>query len=693
MTMQQPQAPKIAKKITQHGHERTDNYAWIRDDNWKQFIKGELNFADENVKTYLNQEAKYTEHVMSETKELQEQIYNELLSRTKEDDSSYPYQRNDYYYYRKTTEGLSYPTLCRKYKTLDAVEEVYFDINKEAEGKKLYMHRGAIPNEAKTHFAYCYNLTGSLDCTLKVRDFASQTDFEWKLEDVSSSFYWVDDTTIAFTELDEFTRGKNLYYMNIHEGPDKKKLVFSKPDKFENRFMFDTRTTNNEITFIYLVSGASHAIYKKNKNEQEFKLIADAKDDIQYSYEYNNGTYYILTNDMNNSNFAVYSCEEENIDKPDSWRVVIANSKNLFLRHMSLYGNKLVLSARNSETAIDDICVYDLTDKKMQTVPFAHEIKSVSLIGAHDHNATDLQVSFENPITAPQTLELDTNTLSLKVLKQKEVPNYNPENYVLKREFAKAHDGELIPLTIITRKGFTAHQEQNSAYVYAYGSYGYGMPPFFRTSMFSLIDRGFAYAVAHIRGGNEKGYDWYLNGKMRKKMNTFKDYISCCEHMVESGYTQKGQIVANGGSAGGLLMGAVTNMRPDLFQSVIADVPFVDVINTISDASLPLTPPEWEEWGNPIENKGDFEYMMQYSPYDNVEAKNYPAMLYNSGISDEQVTYWEPAKMVAKLRELKTDSNILLLNIKMHAGHAGETDRYKGLKEAAFNYAFALTMK
>jgi oligopeptidase B len=293
------------------------------------------------------------------------------------------------------------------------------------------------------------------------------------------------------------------------------------------------------------------------------------------------------------------------------------------------------------------------------------------------------------PISPMQTLELDITSLELKHLHTEDAPNFDADNYVAKREYAKARDGQMIPLTIVHKKGIELNGE-NPAFVYAYGSYGYGIPPYFSPARFSLADRGFVYCLAHIRGGDTKGNAWYLDGKMRNKMNTFNDFIDSCEHLIDRKYTSKGEIAINGASAGGLLMGAVTNMRPDLFKAVIAGVAFVDVINTISDDTLPLTPPEWEEWGNPIKNKGDFEYMMQYSPYDNVSAKEYPAMLYNSGISDEQVTYWEPTKMVAKLAELKTDENPLLLNMKMHAGHAGASKKYEAIKETAFDFSFVL---
>ncbi|MDB2384484.1 glutamine--fructose-6-phosphate transaminase (isomerizing) [Endozoicomonas sp.] len=309
--------------------------------------------------------------------------------------------------------------------------------------------------------------------------------------------------------------------------------------------------------------------------------------------------------------------------------------------------------------------------------------------GDWDHNSTTVRLHCDSPTSPDKVLALDLTTRQMTQLHIKEIPNFNPNRYIVKRELATARDGKVIPVTLVHKKDLK-QDGANKALVYGYGSYGYGIPAYFSSKIFSLIDRGFVYAIAHIRGGDDKGYAWYLDGKMHHKMNTFYDFIDCCEYLIEQNYTTKQLISINGGSAGGLLMGAVTNLRPDLFGSVIADVAFVDVINTISDETLPLTPPEWEEWGNPIKSKEDFEYIQQYSPYDNVQKKAYPPMLFNSGIGDEQVTYWEPTKMVAKLRELKTDDNMLLLNMKMHAGHAGASKRYEWIEEAAFDYAFIL---
>lgn len=688
--MNQPKAIKVPKSITQHGKERVDNYAWLRDDNWKKFIKGDLDFNNSEVKSYLDLEAEFTKTKMSDTEALQKNIYDDLLSRLKEDDESYPIKRNNYYYYRRTEEGLSYPILCRKKDNLEGSEEIYFDINKVASDHKLYLHRGATPNDDNTLLAYMYNLTGSMDNTIRVRDLTTNKDYEWKIEDCGGSFFWLDNKTLLFVENDESSRGKKIWSFDVSKGPTSKVLLFEKPKEHDNRFLWITRSKDKELYTIYLSSGSSVVIYLKKSDEPEFKHFKTTQNNIEYSFEHTNDNIFLLTNDFENNNFAIYCSTYKDLSNSEKWKKIISNQKNICMNDIVLYGDKLVITEKNNEMALPQITVLDINEKAKKVVTMKDDVYSAGVIGAFDSQANDILISYESPNKPPQVKNLNLTTCETVLLKTKEIPNFNPEDYAVKRDFAKGHDGQEIPLTVLYKKSTGLTHPENKAFVYAYGSYGHSMPSFFSPNIFSLIDRGFIFVVAHIRGGSDKGNDWYLDGKMRSKMNTFKDFISSCEHLVESKVVKPGNIAINGGSAGGLLMGAVANMRPDLFNCVIADVAFVDVINTISDETLPLTPPEWEEWGNPITNKGDYEYMMQYSPYDNIEKKDYPATLYNSGISDEQVTYWEPAKMVAKLRELKTDDNLLLLNIKMHAGHAGASDRYEGYKDRAFNYAFVL---
>ena len=437
-----------------------------------------------------------------------------------------------------------------------------------------------------------------------------------------------------------------------------------------------------------LSSGSSQVLYVSLRSAVDFKQFAEGKDDVLYKLEHFKNDFYILTNKGGANNFQVFKTPVNRWEQ-DAWQLVQQESKTISLSGVTFYNRFMVTEQRNNERALDEIVVRDMESNKTHTVSMPDAAYDLTFSGDWDHNATQVRLDYSSPIRPASVLELDLPTAQTKTLYTRETPNFDGQQYEVKREFATARDGARVPVSIVHKKGLKT-DGTHPVFLYGYGSYGYGIPDLFVSKIFSLVDRGFVFAVAHVRGGDEKGFQWYLDGKMRHKMNTFWDFIDVTEHLIAEGYTRKGRVAINGGSAGGLLVGAVTNMRPELFGCVVAHVPFVDVINTISDASLPLTPPEWEEWGNPITSAGDFNYIMQYSPYDNVTAKKYPPMLFNSGISDEQVTYWEPAKMVARLRATKTDENLLLLNMKMHAGHAGASKRYEWIEDEAFDYAFVL---
>ena len=684
-----PEVKKIEKKINQHGHELVDHYAWMRDKNWKKFIGGDLDFDNPGVKAALDAENAYTEALMADTKDMQKQIYDELLSRIKEDDSTYPEKRGaDYYYYVREEQGKNYAILCRKKGSLEADEEIFFDINKEAEGKKLYIFGPAQVSRDSRYLAYCYNLTGSMERTLKVRDLSTGKDFDWEIGNLNGSLTWIDNENLYFIERDETSRGKKIFKINVTKGLSSKELVFEKPDEYSSMFMGLGTTNDREYFVVAMSSGSTEAVFLSKKGTDKFEFFALGENDVNFEVDHYKDHFYVMTNKDGAEDYKVMQVPVNDWSQ-SAWEEFIPETKDECLTSVEIYNDYLVLEKKNNHLALTQIDVCHLPSKDIKTLKMPSEAYDLSFVGAWDNTSTKVRVHYNSPIEPSQVLELDLENMGLNLLKQKEVPNFDSSQYEVKREFAKARDGAEVPCTIVYKKG-TPLNGENKAFVYAYGSYGIGMPAFFRSSVFSLIDRGYVFSVAHIRGGDDKGYNWYLQGKMRNKMNTFYDFIDCCEHLIQRKYTAQKKIAINGGSAGGMLMGAVTNLRPDLFGSVVADVAFVDVINTISDDSLPLTPPEWEEWGNPITNKEDFEYIKQYSPYDNVEAKDYPPMLYNSGISDEQVTYWEPAKMVAKLRALKTDNNPVMLHMKMHAGHAGASKKYEGLEEIAFKYAFIL---
>ena len=683
-----PVAPKVPYTIKQHNQTRIDEYHWLRDANWKKIVAGELDFKNPAILEYLNAESAYKDAQMKATQGMQVRLRKEILSRIKEDYQSWPVKKGNYLYYYREEEGKNYPIYCRRKGSMDAPESVYMDVNKEAEGKDLYIFGPSVINRANTFLAYGYNLTGSLERTVRVRNLDTGQDSSWTFPNSTGSIVWLDDDHLLVVERDQHARGKNVYKINIHQGPEKKELVFSKPEAYDNMFLGLSQTNDRNYLLLNLTSGSSQVLYVSPRTAIDFKQFAVGKDDVSYTLEHFENDFFILTNMGGANNFQVFKTPVNRWEK-SAWQLVQKESSTISLSGITFYNRFMVTEQRNNERALDEIVVRDMVTDNIHAVSMPDAAYDLTFIGDWDHNATQVRLDYSSPIRPASVLELDLPTAKTKTLYTRETPNYDGEQYSVKREFANARDGVQVPVTVVHKKGLKT-DGSHPLFLYGYGSYGYGMPALFSSRIFSLIDRGFVFAIAHVRGGDDKGFQWYLDGKMRHKMNTFSDFIDVTEYLIAKGYTRKGRVAINGGSAGGLLMGAVVNMRADLYGCVVADVPFVDVINTISDASLPLTPPEWEEWGNPITNADDFSYMMQYSPYDNVKAQKYPPMLFNSGISDEQVTYWEPAKMVARLRAVKTDENLLLLNMKMHAGHAGASKRYEWIEDEAFSYAFVL---
>ena len=684
--MKAPVAGKIPHTITVHGHSRTDEYHWLRDEHWQKIVAGELDFNNPEILDYLNAECAYKESQMAGCQPVKEKLYGEILSRIKEDYQSWPVKKGEFFYYYREEQGKNYPILCRRQASMTAPEEIYLDVNQEADGKDLYMFGPSVTNRANTLLAYGYNLTGSMERTIRVRNLETGLDCPWSFHNSTGSILWLDNDHLLIVERDEQARGKHVFRVNIHKGPEHKELLFSKPDEFDGMFLSLGQTTDREYLLVYLESGGSQVVYFSPRTAIDFTLFAHGTNDVVFHLDHYQGDFYILTNRDGANNFQLFKAPVSDLQQ---WQLLQEQSDTISLTDIHFYNHYLVIEQKNNDRALEELVVQDMNTGQQRTVTMPDEAYELAFSGDWDHNATTVRLDYSSPVMPATVLELDLTSVQTKRVYTRDTPNFDPAKYVVKREYATARDGERIPVTIIHQQGLV-RDGSHHAFIYGYGSYGYGMTAGFSSKLFSLIDRGFVYATAHIRGGDEKGYGWYLDGKMRRKMNTFYDFIDTTEYLIERGYTARQRIAINGGSAGGLLMGAVTNLRPELFGCVVADVPFVDVINTISDASLPLTPPEWEEWGNPLTSVDDFNYILSYSPYDNVQAVDYPPMLFNSGISDEQVTYWEPAKMVARLRALKTDDNLLLLNMNMHAGHAGASKRYEWIDEVAFNYAFVL---
>tara|TARA_R110002072_G_scaffold534_5_gene3759 strand:- start:15539 stop:17629 length:2091 start_codon:yes stop_codon:yes gene_type:complete len=690
--MKTPNAKKIPHVIKQHGTERTDDYHWIRDNNWQKFIQGDLSFADQDVKTYIDEENAYTESIMADTESLQKELYEQMVSRINEDDTQAPRKHGDYYYYSRIEKGKDYRYHCRKKLSLDAPEEIIIDENVEAQGKGYYRIGALLRAKGDKYIALAENNTGSMEYSVRVKDLDSQTYLPWEISDSTGSICWCSDYEhLYYIERHPVNgRGQKIYRFNIHQGPDSKELIFDKPEELANLFMGINQSANGDYIFISLQDTNSNQIYYMSGTNPKAmpNLFHKIQKDTIVEADFRDGLFYLLSNEDGKINNQIFTCPEDKIQR-ENWELLIEHSNSLYIQFFDIYKDYFVYLTTNNAKALPELYIRNFKSNETTSVKMKDEAYDISYIGALEYQSPSIQFTYESPVRPYETQELTFATGEIQVVKEGKCPNFNPEDYQVERVFAPSHDGKEIPLTIVTKKGFVKDGSAK-AFQYAYGSYGHAMPAYFSSNIFSLIDRGFSFSIAHIRGGSDKGYEWYLDGKMDKKVNTFKDYISCSEYLIEKGYSSKGNITANGGSAGGLLMGAISNMAPELYNSVILDVPFVDVVTTITDETLPLTPPEWNEWGNPITDAKAFNYMMSYSPYDNVAAKNYPHMLFNSGITDEQVTYWEPTKMVAKLRELKTDNNLLLLRLKMTAGHAGSSARYKKLEEVAFNYAFVL---
>lgn len=708
-----PTAQKYDYVVTRHGVKTNDPYHWMRDENWQAIVEGDISFKNPAVKDYIDAENAYTKSYMEDTKDLQKEIYDEILGRIDENYESYPVQHGDFFYFYKEKEGKNYPLYCRfpvpenlplgarpeKISSLQSSAEIYFDVNAYAKGHDLYSLRLLNENEKGTLAAYMYNLSGSLACTLKFKDLKDKKDLDWKMENLTGSGIWEGSETYFAFERDEEARGKYLHRIDIKNSKNEtditSQLVFEKPEKYKNYYASIYQTTDEEYKIIHFSSGSSSALYIAPKKSDSFSFFGEFKNDVEVSIEHRQGLFYILSN-IEHENFEVFTTKTGEYSS-SSWQKLLPADSSKTVEDISVYNDYLVVERANNETALTDLGILQLSDHsgnesyapKLHKIEMPDPVYSLSVSGCWHHSSTKIDVSYNTPISGKQIFSLDLTTQKLEKLYERPTPNFSPENYHVSREYAPAKDGAMVPVTIISAKD---HPKDGSSplFVYGYGSYGYSLPTDYRPSYMSLIDRGFVVALAHIRGGADKGHQWYLDGKMMKKKNTFTDFIDTVHYLCSEGYGKQGQVAINGGSAGGLLMGAVTNLAPSLFKVVVADVAFVDVINTICDETLPLTPPEWEEWGNPITSMEAFKYMLSYSPYDNIIKTAYPAMLYNSGISDEQVTYWEPTKMVAKLRAHHTGNAPILLNMKMHAGHAGASKKYEAIEETAFNQAFIL---
>ena len=676
--MTPPVAAKNPKSLVIHNDERIDNYYWLN------------NREDKNVIQYLEEENAYTKGMMKHTEKFQKDLFKEMVGRIKQTDLSVPYKMRDYWYYNRFEEGKEYPIYCRKKGSLDAKEEIMLDVNSMAKGSSYYDVAGLSVSPDNTLLAYGVDNVSRRKYTLYVKNLVTGEVFKESVPNTDGSYVWANDNKTLFYDVkDEETLRTYLIKKHVL-GTDASadENVFKEEDVTFNCGVYKSKS--DDYIFIGSYSTLTSEIYylDANKPGDQFKTVSPREKGHLYYVEYYNKYFYITTN-KDALNFKLVKTPAGKVNS-DGWEEVIPHRKNVLLDGIDIFKSYLVVSERLN--GLTQIRVKSWDGKTDYYLPFKEQTYSAYTSVNPDFNTDVVRYSYTSLTTPNSVYDFDMGTQTEKLLKQQEVVGgYDPDQYHAERIMAKAEDGTLIPISLVYNKNFKP-SGKTPLLLYGYGSYGASMDPYFSSVRLSLLDRGFVYAIAHIRGGQEMGRQWYEDGKLLQKKNTFTDFIACAEHLVNNGYTSPEHLYAMGGSAGGLLMGAVVNMRPDLFHGVVAQVPFVDVVTTMLDESIPLTTGEFDEWGNP-KDPVYYKYMMQYSPYDNVIAQNYPNMLVTTGLHDSQVQYWEPAKWIAKLRALKTDQNKLLMYCEMEAGHGGKSGRFERLKEVAMEYAFLFDLE
>ncbi len=671
-SLEPPMAKKIPKEMTIHDDPRQDNYFWLRERD------------NPDVKAYLAAENAYADAFMKPTSGLQEKLYKEMLSHMKETDLTVPFRYRDYFYYTRTEEGKQYAIQCRKKGSLEAPEEILLDVNKLAEGLK-FMSLGAIEISPDGNLmAYSTDSLGYRDYTLQIMDLRTRTLFPEKIERVSSVVWALDNKTLFYTTTDPAKRPFRLYRHEL--GTDKHELIEEEKDETFRLFAYATK----EEEIIFVGSASSNTTEFKylhsSKPSETPVMILPRETDHEYYPDYYKGKFYILTNkDAKNNRIVSVPMNDPSMQ---NWKDFVPHEKSVLLEGANFFSNHCVISYR--QDAIPSLRVIDLRTGDSHKIEMPEPIYSAYMSANNVFDTNIVRFSYQSLVTPSSIFDYDMDTRKKTLLKQKEVPGgFDSANYVSERTHAPAKDGVKIPVSLVYRKGV---KRDGSAPLLldGYGAYGSSMSAYFDSNRLLLLDRGMICAYAHIRGGGDLGKEWYEQGKMMNKKNTFNDFISVAEHLIAEKYTSPDHLAATGGSAGGLLMGAVMNQRPDLFRVVLNYVPYVDVINTMLDPTIPLVVPEYLEWGNP-NKKDEYVYMKSYCPYTNVKAQKYPAMLVRTSFYDSQVPYWEGAKYVAKLRALKTDQNVILLKSAIEAGgHGGQSGRYDSLKEDAFDYAFML---
>ena len=675
-----PKAKIIPKTLKKHKETRIDNYFWLNDR------------EDSEVIDYLNQENAYYESMTSHTKTLQDNLFEEMKGRIKEDDSSVPYFYNGYFYITRFETGQDYPIFARKKGSLSAEEEILFDCNEMAKGH-AYFKLGGLSISPDNKFAsFGVDIVGRRIYTIQIKNLETGEILADKIENVTGASVWANDNnTIFYVRQDQVTlRADKVFRHKLNTNSENDVLVYDEVDDTFNVSISKEKSRK----YIVIGSGSTltteYRILNSSNPEGEFTVFQPRVRGLEYSISHYEDSFYILTNKDKATNFKLMKTPEAKTGKKN-WVDLIPHREDVLLEDIEIFKNYLVVEERSN--GLNHIRIMPWGDEPDYYLPFGSETYNAYTTTNVDFDTDILRYSYQSLATPSSVIDFNMKTKTKEILKEQQVlgGKFDKENYTEERVWATARDGVKVPISMVYRKGLEKNGK-NPLLLYAYGSYGITMDTYFSSTRLSLLDRGFVYAIAHIRGGEDLGRQWYEDGKLLKKKNTFTDFIDCSKFVIDQKYTSPEHLYAEGGSAGGLLMGVIVNEAPELYNGVIAQVPFVDVITTMLDDSIPLTTGEYDEWGNP-NNKKYYDYMLSYSPYDNVKAQEYPNMYVSTGLHDSQVQYWEPAKWVAKLRDLKTNNKLLFLDTNMDAGHGGASGRFEALKDLAKEFSFLLDLE
>jgi oligopeptidase B len=683
-----PIAEKVEKQLVANGDTRIDNYYWMK------LSDEEKNASNPSAHTqrvfdYLEAENAYTDQVLGHTDSLQNALYEEIVGRIKQTDESVPYLSNGYWYYTRYEEGNEYPIYCRKMEDMDADEEILLNVNEMAEGHDYYNARGLSISPDNKMLAYGVDTVSRRRYTIYFKNLENGETMSTTIPNTSGGTVWaMDNQTIFYASKDPVTLLQNkIYKHKVGSDTQDDELIYEEKDDTFYTGIYRTKSDK----FLIIWSGSTltnhYQILEADDPDGTFREFNPREHGLEYSIEHYENKFYVTTN-WDALNFRLMETPDDATGK-ENWQEVIAHREDVLLSGVEVFKNWLVVSERAN--GLRQLRVINQKTKEEHYLDFGEQAYTAYVSTNRVYDSEILRYGYTSMTTPNSTYDYDLNSREKELKKQQEVVGgYNSEDYVTERLYGEARDGTLVPISLVYKKGLEKNGD-NPLLLYGYGSYGATIDPSFSSTRLSLLDRGFVYAIAHIRGGQTLGRQWYEDGKMFKKKNTFNDFIDCGEYLIDQNYTNKDKLFAMGGSAGGLLMGAVVNMRPDLWKGVVAAVPFVDVVTTMLDESIPLTTGEFDEWGNPTALES-YEYMKSYSPYDQVRKQAYPNMLVTTGLHDSQVQYWEPAKWVAKIRDMKTDDNVLLLETNMEAGHGGASGRFERYKVTALEYAFFLNL-